>query len=515
MENTAAEEEKVNIAAEAESNSIFDTEYLKVDLKGRFVRGGVVTMAAQGATFFFRMGSTVILARLLTPQDFGIVTMVTAVTGFIVMFKDIGLSMATVQKAEINHAQISTLFWINVIVSLGLVMTTIALAPAIAWFYDEPRLTWITLALAGAFVFSGLTIQHQALLRRQMHFGALALIQIISMLAGFATAIISAWYGAGYWSLVLMELVRAIAGAVGVWLACDWRPHLPVRRSGVRSMLSFGGNLTGFNVMNYLARNVDNMLIGWRWGSEQLGLYAKACGLLMLPLRQINAPLSAVVIPTLSRLQGEPARYRRSFLQILQKVSMMILPPVALLVVVSDWIIELFLGSQWTEASTIFAWLSVIVVLQAALRSTGWLFITQGRTREMFIWGIISSLLSVSSFVVGLPWGAVGVAASFSISGVLVRIPILLWFVGRKGPVSTIDIVKTILPLLFNVLCVATILIVIRSWLEIKNPIIGLVVTTTSMIIVTVMVYFTIPSTRHAGNDIWLLLRSRKSTNDR
>jgi PST family polysaccharide transporter len=194
---------------------------------------------------------------------------------------------------------------------------------------------------------------------------------------------------------------------------------------------------------------------------------------------------------------------------------MMILPPVALLVVVSDWIIELFLGSQWTEASTIFAWLSVIVVLQAALRSTGWLFITQGRTREMFIWGIISSLLSVSSFVVGLPWGAVGVAASFSISGVLVRIPILLWFVGRKGPVSTIDIVKTILPLLFNVLCVATILIVIRSWLEIKNPIIGLVVTTTSMIIVTVMVYFTIPSTRHAGNDIWLLLRSRKSTNDR
>ena len=236
------------MSEESLQNNFFDTEYLKTDLKGRSVRGGAVTMAAQGVTFFIRMGSTMVLARLLTPQDFGLIAMVTAVTGFVVMFKDMGLSMATVQKAEINHGQISTLFWINVVLSLGVMLVTAALAPAIAWFYGEPRLTWITLALAGAFVFGGLTVQHQALLRRSMRFGTLALIGIIGMLVGIVAAIIAAWYGAGYWALVIMQLSGAIAGAIAVWVACGWRPSLPVRCSGVREMLAFGGNLTGFNI---------------------------------------------------------------------------------------------------------------------------------------------------------------------------------------------------------------------------------------------------------------------------
>ncbi len=159
------------MAEEFFQNNFFDTEYLKADLKGRSVRGGAVTMAAQGIKFFLQIGSTVVLARLLTPEDFGLIAMVTAVTGFVMMFKDMGLSMATVQRAEIDHAQISTLFWINVVLSLAFMLLTATLAPAIAWFYSEPRLTWITLALAGAFIFSGFTVQHQALLRRQMNFG--------------------------------------------------------------------------------------------------------------------------------------------------------------------------------------------------------------------------------------------------------------------------------------------------------------------------------------------------------
>ena len=300
---------------ESFQNNFFDTEYLKADLKGRSVRGGAVTMAGQGVRFFLQMGSTVVLARLLTPQDFGLIAMVTAVTGFVMMFKDMGLSMATVQRAEVNHAQISTLFWINVTLSLGVMLVTAALAPAIAWFYGEPRLTWITLALAGAFIFGGLTIQHQALLRRNMRFGTLALIGIISMVMGIVAAIIAAWYGAGYWALVIMQLAGAITGAIAVWVVCGWRPGLPVRRSGVREMLAFGGNLTGFNVINYFARNADNLLIGKFWGSGPLGLYSKAYGLLMLPLRQINAPLSAVAIPALSRLKDEPERYRNYYIK--------------------------------------------------------------------------------------------------------------------------------------------------------------------------------------------------------
>jgi len=441
-------------------NNFFDTEHLKTDLKGRSVRGGAVTMVAQAVKFSLQMCSTVVLARLLTPQDYGLIAMVTIVTGFVMMFKDMGLSMATVQRAEINHAQISTLFWINVILSLGVMLVTAALAPAIAWFYHEPRLTWITLALASAFIFGGLTVQHQALLRRQMRFGALAVVEIVSMLAGIVTAIIAALYEAGYWSLVLMQLATAITSAIGVWVACGWRPSLPpVRRSGVRPMLAFGGHLTGFSFVNYFARNADNLLIGKFWGPGPLGLYAKAYNLLMLPLRQINAPLSAVAIPALSRLQNEPEQYRNYYLKAISIIALVTMPFVMFLIVMSKDVIQLILGPQWVEAAPIFTFLGVAALLQPIANTSGWLFISQGRANHMLQWGLIGGILAIVSIVIGLPWGALGVAACYAITGFCIRTPLLFWFVGRKGPVRHADIYKTLgLPFLSS-LCVLTALL--------------------------------------------------------
>ncbi len=415
------------MAEESFQNNFFDTEYLKADLKGRSVRGGAVTMAAQGTTFFLGMASTVVLARLLTPQDFGLIAMVTAVTGFVVMFKDMGLSMATVQKAEINHGQISTLFWINVVLSLGVMLVIAALAPAIAWFYGEPRLTWITLALAGAFIFGGLTIQHQALLRRNMRFGSLALIQIVSMLVSIVAAIIAAWYGAGYWALVIMRLAGAIAGAIAVWVACGWRPGLPVRRSGVREMLAFGGNLTAFNVVNYFARNIDNILIGWRWGSGPLGLYSKAYGLLMLPLRQINAPLSAVAIPVLSRLQKEPQRFLSYYRKSLTLAAMIGMPIAVFSFVVADKAILIVLGEQWAGAIPIFRVLGIAAFLgTTAGPGYGWVYLALGHVRRQFFVSIVATGSLVIGFIIGMHWGPIGIATAFSIYTVAWRIPCVL-----------------------------------------------------------------------------------------
>jgi len=415
------------LAEEPFQNNFFDTKYLKADLKGRSVRGGAVTIAAQGATFFLGMASTVVLARLLTPQDFGLIAMVTAVTGFVMMFKDMGLSMATVQKDEINHAQISTLFWINVGLSLCVMLVIAALAPAIAWFYGEPRLTWITLALAGAFIFSGLTIQHQALLRRNMRFGTLALTHIVSMLVGIIVAIIAAWYGAGYWALVIMRLAAAIAGAIAVWVACGWRPGLPVRRSGVRKMLAFGGNLTGFNFINYFARNLDNVLIGWRWGSGPLGLYSKAYGLLMLPISQVSTPLSAVAVPALSRLQEEPRRFLSYYRKGLTLATMIGMPIVVFLFVVADKAILIVLGEQWTGAIQIFRVLGIAAFVGTTLGpGAGWVYVALGNVRRQFLVCIVSTCLLVIGFIIGLRWGPIGVASAFSIHALVWRIPSML-----------------------------------------------------------------------------------------
>jgi len=412
--------------------SPFDTEHLTTDLKGRSVRGGAATMLGQGADFVIRTASTVVLARLLVPADFGLIAMVTAVTGFAALFSDIGLSMATVQKAEISHEQISTLFWVNVAASALIAMVTAALAPIIAWFYGEPRLTMITVALALIFLFGGLTVQHRALLQRQMRFTALASIQVVSVLTGVGVAIVSALLGVGYWALVMMQGTSALSIAVGVWLLCDWRPGRPVRHAGVRSMLVFGGNITVFNVVNYFARNVDNILIGRFWGVAPLGFYSKAYGLLMMPLRQINMPLAAVAVPALSRLYGDPLKYEAYYLKTISLITLVSTPLVGFFIVCSDSLILLVLGPQWAAASDIFLVLGVSALIQPLYFTQGWLHISAGRSDRFLRWGLVSSLVIVLGFVVGLPYGPKGVAAAYTAVTWAIIVP-CMWYAGRSA----------------------------------------------------------------------------------
>ena len=382
----------------------FRTDSLKANLGARTARGGAVTIASQGFKFVASIAATVVLARLLRPADYGLVGMVAVVTGFVTMFKDLGLSAATVQREEITHAQVSTLFWVNVALSVGVAALTAAIAPAVAWFYGEPRLTAITLAYCVGFLFGGLTVQHEALLRRQMRFGVLALAEVAALLASIVVTVLLAWYGAGYWSLVGGHLALSLVYMIGAWAACGWMPGAPERGSDVRSMLAFGGNLTGFSIVNYFARNLDNLLIGRFWGSQQLGLYAKAYQLLLLPIDQINSPFTTVAVPALSRLNDAPERYRRAYLRILEKVAMLTMPGIAFMVAVSDWVVLIVLGPQWTEAGRIFAVLGVAALVQPITNTTGWLFITQGRARHMLQWGFVGGTIS-SSIVVGLHGG--------------------------------------------------------------------------------------------------------------
>ncbi len=429
-------------------DTFFDTEHLKSDLKRRSVRGGAATVLGQGASFVIRTASTMVLARLLTPADFGLIAMVTAITGFAAVFKDLGFSMATVQRAEVNHRQVSTLFWLNVAFSSLIALVLAGCAPVISWFYSEPRLTWVTLAMAVHLVLGGLAVQHQAVLQRQIRFITLAVVQVLAMLIGVVAGIIAALYGAGYWALVILQLVAAAAMVLGVWGTCKWRPGRPVRGSGVRSMVKFGGNLTGFNILNYFSRNADNVLIGRVWGAVELGLYAKAYGLFMLPIRQLTYPISAVAIPALSRIQGDRARYRRAFFSVQEKLCVVMVPLIAFLAATSDWVIEVLLGPAWLPASQILRWLSIAGLVQAVISTVGWLFVTQDRTKDMLRWGVIGSSLTIASFVLGLRWGALGVAISYSLSGTLIRTPLLIWFVGRKGMISARDLYRCIVPYL-------------------------------------------------------------------
>ena len=477
------------------------TDHLMNDLGGRTARGGALTFASQGFKFFAGIAGTIVLARLLTPEDYGLIGMVAIVTGFVSMFKDMGLSMATVQKSDIKYEHVSTLFWVNVALSFAIMLLTVALSPAVAWFFKEPRLLWITIAYAGGFIFGGLSVQHEALLRRQMRFGALAITEISSALAGFVTAIVLAYFGARYWALVVNQLVMSLVYAVGVWVVCGWRPGLPVRYSGVRSMLAFGGNYTGFSIVNYFGGNLDNLLVGRIWGAAQLGFYAKAYQLLLLPIDQINAPVTAVAMPALSRLTDSPERYRQAYLRILQKLAIITMPGAAFMIATSDWLVALILGPQWSATARIFAVLGFAAFIQPVLNSTGWLFLSQARTRDMLRWGVIDVTLKIISIVAGLRWGVSGVAI-----GIVIRMyaqaPLLFWYVGRTGPVRQGDFYRAITPIASAALCVLLTLFAFRSFFADVRPLVGLPAAFGLTAVVMLLALSALPKGRSALQDL-------------
>jgi len=480
----------------------FQTDHLKSNLANLVARGGAVTIATQAIKFFLSLGSTMILARLLTPNDYGLVGMVAVITGFMTMFRDLGLSTATIQKEEINEAQISTLFWINIAFSLAIMLITIALAPAVAWFYGETRLKWITIAYALGFLFGGVTIQHEALLKRQMRFTAIAIVEITSLLLGIGTAVVLGWYGAHYWALVASQLILALTYAVGVWSLCRWRPGRPVRGSGIRPMLVIGRNITVFSIINYFARNLDNLLIGKFWGSLQLGFYSKAYQLLVLPIDQINAPIGSVAVPALSRLDGSPERYRRSYLRIVEKIAMITMPGMALMIATADWVVRIGLGAQWSAVAPILAVLGLSGLVQPVANTVGWLFISQGRTRHMLQWGLIGPTIIIVSIVAGLRWGAMGVAISYSSVLIIVVAPLLFWFAGREGPIKALDFYRTIAPAAAASVCVLGAVTLMRACAVINSPLLGLALGSVLAASVALVVLAAIPAGRKSLRDV-------------
>jgi O-antigen/teichoic acid export membrane protein len=402
-------------------------------------RGAAVTLAGQWSGFVIQTLAMIVLARLLTPRDYGIVAGVAAIAGLAEMLKDLGLGAATVQRKDMNDGQLGTLFWVNAGLGVVVAAAVAALAPFIARFYDEPEAFAVTLVLAIPFVFSGLSVQHQALLSRTLQFRRLTTIDILSRATGLAGAIVLAVLGAGYWALVAATLITAVMRCAQLWRACTWRPSRPRWAPGMQPLLSFGGWTSLFAVVNYVSRNADNVLIGHRWGAADLGVYSRAYQLLLLPLQQINAPLSRVALPTLSHLQDQPVAYRRYYKTAMTAISFITLPAMALMAAVADELVRTLLGAKWAGAGPIFQVLVFAGMAQTLGFANGWLYQTTGHARRQAIWGVVSRTLTVGAFFIGLPHGPYGVAVAYAISTTALMFPGFA-IATRGTPVSIQDI---------------------------------------------------------------------------
>ena len=379
--------------AKQDPQKLFDTKHLNSDLKKRSLRSGAITLTSQGLSFVIQLGSTMILARILTPDDYGMMAMVVAITGLASIFLNLGLSTATIQRAEITHEQVSTLFWINAGIGALLMLVVAGLSPVIAWFYKTPELAWVAAVLSTKFLINGLSVQHQALLNRQMRFLAQAVINVGALIAGIAVAIIAALYDYGYWALVLNNLTISVCTVVGAWFATRWLPGLPRRDAGVGSLVKFGADIVGFNVINYFSRNLDNILIGRFHGSAPLGLYSKAYQILMMPITNLRNPMNNVAMPALSRLQNEPEKYRNYYMKFISILAFLSMPLVVFLFVCSDQVISLVLGEKWLDASKIFKILAVIAFIQPVSTTWGLVLLSTGKSRRYLRWGVINSII--------------------------------------------------------------------------------------------------------------------------
>jgi polysaccharide transporter, PST family len=422
--------------AEGDARRLLSVDHLQSDLVGRSVRSGTITLAAQGVKLLAQTAAIVVLARLLAPSDFGVFAMIAAFLVLLELFKDLGLSTATVQRAELTLRQVSTLFWLNT--GLGLVIAAgFALAaPVLAWGYGEEKLLALAPVAAVAFVFTGLSAQHLALLRRQMRFADVARVQVGADVISLAVAVVAALAGWGVWSLVVQRVVWAFASAAGSWMACRWMPGRPGPLREVRAFLSYGANATAAMTVNYLAGSLDKILIGAAWGATALGFYDRAQRLQMLPIQNLNVPLGNVALAALSRVAGQPEAYRRLYLATIERLAMAIAPLGGVLIAGADPVVALVLGQQWSGTAPILAWMGVAMAYTPVSYAVSWLFMSQDRTGEMLRAGIVNGLLTIGAIAAGLPYGPVGVAASFVISGALLRVPVLFWFAGRRGPVG-------------------------------------------------------------------------------
>jgi PST family polysaccharide transporter len=335
------------------------TDHLIDDIGRRSRRGGAILLAAQGIRVLGQGATLVVLARLLPPSAFGLLAMVASLGAMLDLVKEFGLSAATIQKPVISQAQVSLLFWINAAAGATLGAALLMSAPLLARFYGQPDLEAVTEWLALGFVLSGLTVQHWALLRRQMRFGAIAGLETAADIASFAVAIALALAGKGYWALVAQRLVSPALLLAGSWIVCRWRPARPMRAEGIGELLRFGGSVTVSGLALALARSVDQILIGWLWGPAMLGLYERTTRLVLLPVNTINAPVYAAGMPALSRLVDQPARYRSMFRQIMQKLALLTMPVFAIAAVLADWVVVILFGPAWAQAIPLVALFSV------------------------------------------------------------------------------------------------------------------------------------------------------------
>jgi len=479
------------------------------DSLGHRALGGVsATLLWQAIRVCLLGVSIVVLARLLSPEDYGLLAMVTAVIGVGELLRDLGLSVAAVQARTLNRAEKSNLFWANTLTGFVLMIVVFCLSWPIGALYSQPEVVPITQALSITFLINGVAAQFKAQINRDLRFMMLGISEALPQAIGLAFAIWLAITFGNYWALVAQALTVAVVALVLDVLFSRWFPGLPRFDVSIRRFLRFGGALAGTQGLAYVAKNIDNVLLGVFYGSGPLGFYSRAYQLIVLPLNQLTAPLSRVAIPILARLQDD----REQFLRYLRSgqfftVSMSSVFYASMIGLATP-IVLVVLGDQWLPVVPILQALSVSGIFRAMGQVPYWIFVALGLTGKQFRIYLVSQPLVVIAILIGVPWGGVGVAIGCSI-GYFVFWFIQMWWAGRVSGLPAGTLIRSGLALVL-IVGIPVSLIGFAATTFISGAVLALVIGLLAIAVYTGAVLLLIPPYRRQLATIKTILDRRR-----
>lgn len=471
------------------------------------VRSWTATILSRVGTQSLQFAALAITARILTPADFGKVAMILGVVGVIGIFRDLGLTAATVHAPTLTHQQVNTLFWINSGAGLLITLIGVAASPLVAAIYHDPDLGPLCAALALGFVINSLCAQHAALLQRRLEFVTLARLQLITAAVNGLLSGVLALCGFGVWSLVWPILISGLCNTLLHWYYCRWRPQAPAYDPSATQLVHFGKNLILFGLLDFVAHNIHSVMLGRYVGAAPVGHYNRAFNLLKMLTGYVQDPASRIVSPLLSRLGYDTEHFHQHYLSAVRLIVFLLAPMSMLVLVCAPDVIRLLFGDQWLESVPVLQILALGTVAQAICATTGWIYLSRNDTRRMMHWGVLGWGWMLVCLAVGLRFGIMGVAWGYTVGVVTLLWPCLAYaFKGtsfRPGEVLGTSVAPVV-----AAACGSSVML-LRPWLEQSSMILNLLIMGTLASGVWLLVTLLTPSGRRTLADIPAIVRKK------
>ena len=393
-------------------------------------RGVAATLLSGGMALGIQLVSAVVLARLLSPRDFGLVTIVTTFSLLFMNFGLNGITEAIIHREDVNHRQATNLFWINVAGSTLLAIGFAASGFLLARFFGDRRVAGVAAWMALTIFLTGLSVVHLALLKRTMRFSVVSANDMFARAFSVLVSICLGWAGWGYWALVVGAISLSASTCVGAWSLCIWMPGVPRRAAGTGSMVRYAISAYGRFFTGYFTNNLDNFLVGWRLGPMTLGFYKKAYDLFGISSNQLASGLTIVAVSALSRMKQNAEQYRSYLLGALGVMAFIGMGISAELTLVGKDLILVLLGPNWSESGRLFTIFAPGIGFMLLYFTQGWIHLSLGNADRWFRWGMVDLTVTTAFLIAGLHWNAEGIAAAWVASYWVLALP-ALWYAGR------------------------------------------------------------------------------------